>query len=51
MNILSVKNLSKSIKGHEVLKNINLNMISGKKYGLVGKTVQEKQCLYAVYQV
>jgi len=45
MNILSVKNLSKSIKGHEVLKKINLNMISGKKYGLVGKNGSGKTML------
>lgn len=45
MNCLSVNNVSKRIKKHDVLKNINLKMVSGKKYGLVGKNGSGKTML------
>ncbi len=45
MNILSVNNVSKRIKGRDILKNISFNMESGKKYGLVGKNGSGKTML------
>lgn len=45
MNDLLINNVSKRIKGRDVLKNVNLKMISGKKYGLIGKNGSGKTML------
>ena len=45
MELLEIKNLSKSYDNNEVLKNINLNISSGKIVGLLGKNGAGKTTL------
>lgn len=43
---LSVKNISKSIKGRKILDNISLELDSGKVYGFVGRNGSGKTMLF-----
>ena len=45
MELLTIKNLNKSYKDKEILKNINLNINSGKIIGLLGKNGTGKSTL------
>lgn len=48
MHSIETVNLNKEIKGNQVLKNINLNLRSGKIYGVVGKNGSGKTMLLRV---
>lgn len=48
MHTIEIKNLTKKIKGIPVLSDINLNMQSGKTYGLIGKNGSGKTMLLRV---
>lgn len=45
MSTISIQNLSKTLKGHKVLDNVNLNFESGNIYGLVGRNGSGKTML------
>lgn len=44
--IVEISNLTKDIKGTKVLSNINLNLESGKAYGIVGRNGSGKSMLF-----
>jgi len=44
--IIEITNLSKEINGTKILKNINLNIISGKTYGIIGRNGSGKSMLF-----
>ena len=48
MNIIELKNVSKSFKNEQVLKDINLTMESGKIYGIIGKNGAGKTVLFKI---
>ena len=43
--VIKLTNVSKVIKKAKVLDNVNLELTSGKVYGLKGRMAQERQCL------
>ncbi|GKX68216.1 ABC transporter ATP-binding protein [Inconstantimicrobium mannanitabidum] len=44
--VVEISNLTKDIKGTKVLSNINLNLESGKAYGIVGRNGSGKSMLF-----
>jgi len=46
MKILKIKNLNKKIKKNTILKDINLELVSGKIYGFVGRNGSGKTMLF-----
>lgn len=44
-NIIEVKNLTKELSGHVLLKDINLNISSGRVYGIIGRNGSGKSIL------
>ncbi|WP_415336310.1 ATP-binding cassette domain-containing protein, partial [Clostridium perfringens] len=45
-NVVEISNLTKDIKGTKVLNKVNLQLESGKAYGIVGRNGSGKRMLF-----
>ncbi|MEG0221678.1 MAG: ATP-binding cassette domain-containing protein, partial [Clostridia bacterium] len=49
-NRIELIDIGKSIKGKEILKDINMQMESGKIYGILGKNASGKSMLFKIIE-